>query len=223
MAVRGTLFKVEVGVNELGENNTNVFTYGGAVGSKRIEPNGNVIEEQVIIDAGFKTTVKMDDSETIYVVEDVEDTSAPENTEPINVIEIPDDDMVDIYFATKNGHDMFITMEDIEEELGYRGIDIEEEKSVYDKSATIEDKKTVTSIDDGSFIVVDNGQGSGNNQGTGNDQGAENNQGGSQDSGLENKPGDNQANNQENNQGDNSGNDFNQGIIGDGEHRHVEA
>lgn len=198
LAVRGTLFKVEVNVNELGENNTNVFTYGGAVGSKRIEPNGNVIEEQVIIDAGYKTTVKMDDSETIYVVEDVADTSAPENTEPINVIEIPDEDMVDIYFATKNGHEMFIPMEDIEEELDYRGIDIEEEISVYDKIVSSEDKKTVTSIDDGHFIIVDNSQGTGDGNG----------QGGSQD----------------NNAGNNQGNDNNsdQGIMGDGQHRHVE-
>lgn len=155
LAVRGTLFKVEVNVNELGENNTNVYTYGGAVGSNRIEPNGNVIEELVIIDAGYKTTVKMDDVETIYVVEDVEDSDALENTEPINVIEIPDEDMVDIYFASKNGHEMFINTEDIEEELEHRGVDISEESSVYDKVDKLEKGKAVTSIDDGDFLLAD--------------------------------------------------------------------
>lgn len=220
LAVRGTLFKVEVNVNEKGESNTNVYTYGGAVGSKRIEPNGNVIEEQVIIDAGYKTTVKMDDVETIYVVEEVENVEAPENTEPINVIDIPDEDMVDIYFATKNGHDMFIPMEDIEQELEYRGIDIEEEVSVYNKAESLEDTKLVTSIDDGHIIVMDNGQsgnqdnGQGGNQG--NDQG--NGQGGNQD----NNQGNGQGGNQDNNQG-NGGNNSNQGIVGDGEHRHIET
>ena len=155
LAVRGTLFKVEVNVNKNGESNTNVYTYGGSVGSKRIEPNGNVVEEQVVIDAGYKTTVKMDDKETIYVVEGVEDGTAPENTAPINVIDIPDEDMIDIYFATQNGHEMFIQIEKIEEELEYRGIDIDEQVSVYDKVEVVSNDKAVTSINDGAFQVAD--------------------------------------------------------------------
>lgn len=156
LAVRGTLFKVSVNVNELGESNTNVYTYGGAVGSKRIEPDGNVIEEQVVIDAGYKTSVKMDDVETIYVVENVDNTYVSENKELINVIDISDEDMVDIYFASKNGHEMFIDIDKIEEELELRGVDITEEKSVYDKAGRLENGKDVTSIDDGDFILVDN-------------------------------------------------------------------
>ena len=232
LAVRGTLFKVEVNVNEKGENNTNVYTYGGAVGSKRIEPNGNIIDEQVIIDAGYKTTVKMDDEETIYVVEEAEANEAPENTEPIDVLEIPDEDMIDIYFATQNGHEMFIPMEEIEQELEYRGIDIEEEVSVYNKVESLEDTKTVTSIDDGHIIVMDNGQGGNsdigqgdnqvNNQGNGQGDNQANNQGNGQGDNQANNQGNGQGGNQDNNQG-NSNNNSNQGIVGDGEHRHIEV
>lgn len=156
LAVRGTLFKVSVNVNEKGESNTNIYTYGGAVGSKRIEPNGNVIDEQVVIDAGYKTSVKMDDVETIYVIENTDNINSSENKERINVIDISDEDMVDIYFASKNGHEMFIATDKIEEELELRGVDVTEEKSVYDKAERLDKEKNVTSIDDGDFLLVDN-------------------------------------------------------------------
>ena len=162
LAVRGTLFKVAVDVNDNGESNTNVYTYGGAVGSKRIEPNGNVVDEQVIIDAGYKTTVKMDDVETIYVVENVEDANSSENREPINVIDISDEDMIDIYFASKNGHEMFITTDDIKEELDYRGIDITQVSSVYIKADNLENGKTITSINDGEQLADKNENGQDN-------------------------------------------------------------
>lgn len=161
LAVRGTLFRVEVSVNKSGDKNTDVFTYGGAVSSQRIEPNGNLIEEEVIIDSGYKTTVKMDDIETIYVVETVE--TEKENTVPIRITDISDEDIVDMYHASKNGHEMFITTDDIKEEIEIREIDIEEHSSVYIKAESIEKSNSVTSVKDGDYIVkvendVNNGQ-----------------------------------------------------------------
>lgn len=152
LAVRGTMFKVEVSVNKSGDKNTKVYTYGGAVASKRIEPNGNIIDEEVLIESGYKTTVKMDDIETIYVVENVE--SEKENTDPIRMTDISDEDMIDMYHASKNGHDMFITMDDIMEELEIREIDIEEHSSVYTKVESVENGASVTSVDDGAFVVM---------------------------------------------------------------------
>lgn len=151
LAVRGTMFKVEVSVNKSGDKNTKVYTYGGAVASKRIEPNGNIIDEEVLIESGYKTTVKMDDVETIYVVDNVE--SEKENTDPIRMTDISDEDMIDMYHATKNGHDMFITLDDIKEELEIREIDIEEHSSVYTKVESVENDASVTSVDDGAFFV----------------------------------------------------------------------
>lgn len=150
LAVRGTFFKVDVSVNKLGDMNTNVFTYGGAVSSNRIEPNGNIIEEDVFIHSGYKTTVKMDNIETIYVLEPVE--SEYENTVPIRITDVSDEDIIDIYFASENGHEMFLTPEEIEEELQIREINISEYSSVYDKAEN-NNKNSVTSIDDGEYVA----------------------------------------------------------------------
>ena len=64
-------------------------TYGGAVASKRIMPDGMVVEEEVLIASGFKTSIKKDETVTVYVVNGIdkpadvtEDTE--ENTEPIS-------------------------------------------------------------------------------------------------------------------------------------------
>jgi len=153
LAVRGTMFKVEVNADKEGCKNTNVLTYGGAVSGKRIEPDGNVIEEQVVIEAGYKTTVRMDDDETIYVVEETDGDETEKNTESIDVTDITNDDMVDIYFASKNGHEMFVPTEELEEEIEQRGIDISQETSVYRKADKIEQGKQVTSVDDSKQLV----------------------------------------------------------------------
>ena len=150
LAVRGTLFRVDLSRNDRGELNTDVMTYGGAVSSKRIQPTGEVEDIEVTIKEGFKATVNMDDKETVYLVDEVKvdlsalvgkpsnenkpnDTitetnlngeiieSAPITLEsvlmPIVVEDIPDDDLVDIYFASENGHSMFFETKEIEEKL----------------------------------------------------------------------------------------------------------
>lgn len=65
LAVRGTFFRVNIGFTDKGEVTTEVLTYGGAVASKRIMPTGEIVEEDVIIEAGYKTIVNMDDKEKI--------------------------------------------------------------------------------------------------------------------------------------------------------------
>ncbi|MBR2876837.1 MAG: FecR domain-containing protein, partial [Clostridia bacterium] len=47
LAVRGTLFRVDLSRNEKGELNTDVITYGGAVSSKRVQPDGEVEDVEV--------------------------------------------------------------------------------------------------------------------------------------------------------------------------------
>lgn len=124
LAIKGTFFRVEVCENENGEILTNVLTYGGVVKSQRILPNGEVVEENVLIEAGYKTTVSMDSAETVYVVEKVEE--GKENTERIAIDDIPDGDLVDMYVASSNGHEMFIEVEEIWNVIEEREIPIED-------------------------------------------------------------------------------------------------
>lgn len=140
LAVRGTFFRVDLRVTKNGEIDTNVYTYGGKVASNRVMPTGEVVEEEVIVDAGFMTAIRMDALETIYIVgmaesptgEAVEETK--KNTVPIEPAIIPDDDLVDMYFASENGHEMFLSTDEITENIEERDLSVEEQVPVYDKA-----------------------------------------------------------------------------------------
>lgn len=140
LAVRGTFFRVDLRVTKNGEIDTNVYTYGGKVASNRVMPTGEMVEEEVIVDAGFMTAIRMDALETIYIVgmaesptgEPVEETK--KNTVPIEPAVIPDDDLVDMYFASENGHEMFLSTDEIKENIEEREISVEEQVPVYEKA-----------------------------------------------------------------------------------------
>ncbi|MBQ6934907.1 MAG: FecR domain-containing protein, partial [Clostridia bacterium] len=181
LAVRGTLFRVDLSRNEKGELNTDVMTYGGAVSSKRVQPDGEVEDIEVTIREGFKATVNMDEEDTVYLVDDVEidlstlvgssgvgtsnDVTITEtnangeviNTTPITlesilipiVIEdIPDDDLVDIYFASENGHRMFVETEKISTQIEERNIDVTQKTSVYEVAEKVENPVEIVIPDD---------------------------------------------------------------------------
>ena len=131
-AVRGTFFRVEVAENESGEILTDVYAYGGTVASKRITPEGEVVEENVLVEGGYKATISMDTSETIYLTESIEE--GKENVEPITLAEIPEADIVDMYVASVNGHEMFVGTEDIWYSIETRGIDVNDYTSNRDES-----------------------------------------------------------------------------------------
>lgn len=187
LAVRGTLFRVNLSRNDRGELNTDVMTYGGAVSSKRIQPTGEVEDIEVTIKEGFKATVNMDDKETVYLVDEVKvdlsalvgkpsndnkpgDTttetnlngeiieSAPITLEsvlmPIVVEDIPDDDLVDIYFASENGHSMFIETKEIEEKIAERDIDVTEKTSVYEVAQKVKEPVEIVIPDDNKSLVT---------------------------------------------------------------------
>ena len=183
LAVRGTLFRVDLSRNDKGELNTDVLTYGGAVSSKRIQPNGEVEEAEVTIKKGFKATVNMDDKKTVYLVDDVKvDLSsvvgtpsgnennnttningaiienAPVTLEsvlmPIVVTDIPDDDLVDIYFASENGHSMFIETEEIKTQIEDRNIDITQKASIYEIAENVKESADVAVPDDNKPLLT---------------------------------------------------------------------
>ncbi len=187
LAVRGTLFRVDLSRNDKGELNTDVMTYGGAVSSKRIQPTGEVEDIEVTIKEGFKATVNMDDKETVYLVDEVKvdlsalvgkpsndnkpgDTttetnlngeiieSAPITLEsvlmPIVVEDIPDDDLIDIYFASENGHSMFIETKEIEEKIVERNIDVTQKTSVYEVAEKVKEPVEIVIPDDNKSLVT---------------------------------------------------------------------
>lgn len=187
LAVRGTLFRVDLSRNDKGELNTDVMTYGGAVSSKRVQPSGEVEDIEVTIKEGFKATVNMDDKETVYLVDDVKvdlsdlvgkpsgdnkpgdittETNANgdiiENTPitfenvlmPIVVEDIPDDDLVDIYFASENGHSMFIETKEIEEKIIERNIDVSAKTSVYEIAEKVKEPVEIVIPDDNKSLVT---------------------------------------------------------------------
>lgn len=151
LAVRGTMFKVAVSIDKNGERNTDVYTFGGSVSSQRIEPNGNVIDEEVIIEAGYKAKVKMDSKETVYVAEVLDNEE--KHIIPIDKQDINEQDIIDMHFASKNGHELFIDTDEIKNIIEEKQINIEEHTSVYDKAINLEGLKSVTSIDDSEVIV----------------------------------------------------------------------
>lgn len=137
LAVRGTFFHVNLSMTKPGEIVADVMTYGGCVATRRVLPSGEVVEEEVLVDSGYKTAIRMDAVETVYLVEAVEgaeDTTGDGNLdiEPIEIAEIPDDDLVDIYFAAEKGHELFVTAEEAKADIENRAINLEEKTSVYE-------------------------------------------------------------------------------------------
>lgn len=67
MAVRGTVFRVEITVNEKGEIYTKVSVFGGKVSSRLILPDGTMKEEDVLIEGGDEVIIHMDTDITEYL------------------------------------------------------------------------------------------------------------------------------------------------------------
>ena len=136
LAVRGTFFRVDLTLDKKGEVLANVMTYGGKVATKRVFPSGETEEEEVLVEAGYKTAINMDATDTVYVVQKTstdaeDDAEGTETVVPINREEISDDDMVDIYFAAENGHELFVSVEEVLEDIENREINLDEKVSVY--------------------------------------------------------------------------------------------
>lgn len=127
-AVRGTFFRVDLRRGQNGDIISDINTYGGRVASKRIFPSGEVVEEDVLIEAGYKACVNMTKDYTYYVVE---------TTNLIDMENISNQDMVDLYFSAENGHELFVTTEELQEIMDSRGIDLQDQISVYEKAEKV--------------------------------------------------------------------------------------
>ncbi len=130
LGVRGTFFRVEVKYDINGDAYSDVYVFGGEVVCRRIMPDGSMVEEEVRIPAGYKACVKMDDVITVYIEELIEEQK--DHIDPINSDNVSDDDLVDMYVASYNGHDMFLSTKELWDEINRRDIDVGSRKSHYD-------------------------------------------------------------------------------------------
>lgn len=69
MAVRGTVFRVEVSMDDEGEIYTKVDTFEGVVETYLILPDGTAEEELVLVEGGKEVTIHMNEETTEYVSE----------------------------------------------------------------------------------------------------------------------------------------------------------
>ena len=147
LAVRGTFFRLDLKPTQDGELVADVVTYGGKVATQRVYPSGEIAQEEVLVDAGRKVCINMDTEKTTYVVEGVklEEDEVIDNvekiTQEVKIEDIPDEDMVDIYYSAQNGHELFVTEKEAEEKIKDRDIKLEEYVPVYKKAEEVKKKQ----------------------------------------------------------------------------------
>ncbi len=130
LAVRGTFFRVEVSFDTNGDAYTDVYTYAGSIDCHRIMPDGTEVDEHVMINKGYKARIKMDEIITIYVEEFVEEEK--DDVDPLEIREVQNGQLVDVYNASAHGHEMFRTTKELWLEILERNIDLSKYNSAYD-------------------------------------------------------------------------------------------
>lgn len=82
MAVRGTVFRVELMVDENGEIHTRVSTFQGTVESRIVSSDGNQKEIIVLVEGGKEVAIYLDEQETAYFsdVEEIDYETMPVQT-----------------------------------------------------------------------------------------------------------------------------------------------
>lgn len=108
MAVRGTVFRVEVVLDEDGNSYTRLSTFDGTVGSKLIKPDGTIVEEEVLIEAGKEVSIvgTNEDSEYVTDPEDIDYSSLP-----VKALEF-------LREIIEKGHPLSITLEELDKIIG---------------------------------------------------------------------------------------------------------
>lgn len=128
MAVRGTIFRVEVTVDEEGEVYTRVSTFEGKVGSSLVLPDGTKVEEIVLVEGGKEVIIHMDNEITEYLTE----------PQDINYEMLPVETLEYLVELVENGTDIVgISLEELETMIDEKKEDIEEEDSEDDNGENV--------------------------------------------------------------------------------------
>ena len=131
LAVRGTFFRVDITSDSEGRTFTSAYTYGGTVACRPVMPDGTVSDKEVMIIQGSKLYIETD-GDAVMFVKDLIDLEPCDGIVPITAEDLNDEDIVDIYGASYNGHAMFMETAELWQEILDRDIDLDEYSSVYD-------------------------------------------------------------------------------------------
>ncbi len=128
MAVRGTVFRVEITYDENGDIYTKISTFEGGVDTRLVFPDGTVSEEAVLVEEGQEVYIQMDSEDTEYL-------SSPQNIDytvlPIQVLET-------LKSIMENGTKLVgINLEEIEQLL--EGEEVTEETEEKESAGTEEE------------------------------------------------------------------------------------
>ncbi len=77
MAVRGTVFRVKVYVDEVGKPVTKVSIFEGAVGVQKIDKNGNLTEEQLIPESKEALIYEENGEEILIILDEIDISDIP--------------------------------------------------------------------------------------------------------------------------------------------------
>ena len=117
-SVRGTYFTAEVRYDESGDCYTEVSVFGGSVACSRVMPNGSVIDEETVINAGSSAGLISDPVVTVF------DISGGGRVNDIKISDVSDSELLDMFAAASAGHGLFVTADELASEIRRRGIDI---------------------------------------------------------------------------------------------------
>lgn len=129
MAVRGTVFRVKVDVDEAGKPITKVSVFEGAVGVQKKDENGNITEEEMI-PSSKEALIYFDDGEEILVVLD-----------EIDISDIPLETLNFLQEIVEERRELSIPLEELKEAIETAKLEAEEQD---DTESEVEEVFTVT-------------------------------------------------------------------------------
>lgn len=102
MAIRGTVFRVTLGMDENGEPVTKVMIFEGAVGVQKMDKEGNLTEETLISESKEAIIYQENEEEVLVILDEIELTELP-----VEVLEF-------LKEIIEGGRELSISLEDIE-------------------------------------------------------------------------------------------------------------
>lgn len=127
MAVRGTVFRVKVDVDEGGNPITKVSIFEGAVGVQKKDKDGNLTEEEVIPESKDALIYDENGEEVLIVLDEIDVSDIP--LEALNFLEE----------IIEGGRELTIPLEEIKE-----AIDSIEQEEIEDDDEVVQEEKVFT-------------------------------------------------------------------------------
>ena len=131
MAIRGTVFRVKVDVDEAGKPITRVSIFEGAVGVQKKDKDGNLTEEEIIPSSKEALIYFEDDEEVLIILDEIDVSDVP-----LEALEFLEE-------ISEGGRELSMSLERIREEIENRKREQDTEESV-EENAEIEELEVFT-------------------------------------------------------------------------------